>query len=116
MRGPLTHRARPEPPLDVGLAAERTGMAWQRTGLALAAFSALLVRLADRDLVLASPGLAGMALGLALVVLGERRYSRVLDRVSGGASCMDHRLVGLLTLGAVILAVASLALVAAVDT
>lgn len=116
MRGPLAHRARPEPPLDVGLAAERTGMAWQRTGLALAAFSALLVRLADRDLVLASPGLAGMALGLALVVLGERRYSGVVDRVAEGASCMDHRLVGVLTLGAVTLSAASLALVVAVET
>lgn len=116
MRGLLAHRARPEPPVDVGLAAERTGMAWQRTGLALAAFSALMVRLADRDLVAASPGLAGMVLGLALVVLGERRYSRVVDQVGTGRSCMDQRLVATLALGAVALSAASLALVVTLET
>ncbi len=56
-------------------------MAWQRTGLAVAAFSTLLVRVADRDLVLTVPGLLGLVLALGLVVVGERRYSNIVERV-----------------------------------
>ncbi|HEX6249716.1 MAG TPA: DUF202 domain-containing protein [Nocardioidaceae bacterium] len=105
-----------EPPLDVGLAAERTAMAWQRTALALAVFAAVLVRLADRDLVVAVPGLAGMALGLALLVLGQRRYSRIVDQVQADRSSQAPRLVAVLTLGTAVLSAASLVFVVMVET
>lgn len=107
---------RSEPPIDVGLAAERTAMSWQRTGLALAAFAAILVRLADRDLLVAAPGLAGMGLGLVLLVVGQRRYSRVVDRVRSGRSPVAPGLVAALTAGAVLLSAASLTFVVMVRT
>jgi putative membrane protein len=107
---------RHEPPLDVGLAAERTAMAWQRTALALAAFSALLVHLADRDLVVAAPGLGGLALALALLIMGERRYATAVRRVEQGHSPLAHGLTRLLTGGLVVLSVSSLALVLVVET
>ncbi len=99
-------------PGDVGLAAERTAMAWQRTGLALAAVSALLVRLAHRDLGLAVPGLAGFVLALVLMALGARRYSSIVHRVQHDESCLAHRLVAVLTVGTVTLVIGSLVLLA----
>ncbi len=109
------HRRRPEPVLDVGLAAERTGMAWQRTALALAAFSAVLAHLADRSLVAELPGLAGLALALVLLVVGERRYALVVERVEQGESSMSHRMVVTLTVGVMVLAAATLLFVVLVE-
>ena len=106
-------RRRPEPALDVGLPAERTAMAWQRTGLALAGFSALLVHLADRDLLVATPGLVG---ALALLLVGERRYSRAVRRIEAGEPCGAHRLVVALTSGVVVLSLASLVAVVSTET
>ncbi len=82
-------------------------MAWQRTGLALAVFSAALVHLADEDLVLALPGVMGLALALVLLVVGERRYAWVVDRVGGGESGLAPRLILLLAAGMVLMSVGS---------
>jgi putative membrane protein len=112
----LGHRRRPEPPLDVGLAAERTAMAWQRTALALAAFSALLVHLADSDLMLAAPGLGGLALALALLVMGERRYATAVRRVEQGGSPLAQGLARLVTGGLIVLSIVSLVFVVVVET
>jgi putative membrane protein len=112
----LGHRRRTEPSLDVGLAAERTAMAWQRTALALAAFSALLVHLADSDLVVAAPGLGGLVLALALLVMGERRYATAVRRVEEGRSPLAHGLTRLLTGGLVVLSVSALVFVVVVET
>lgn len=99
-------------PSDVGRAAERTAMAWQRTGLALAGVSALMVRLANRDLALAVPGLAGFVLAVVLMVVGAQRYASIVHRVRGGESCLADRLVAVLTLGTIAIALGSLALLA----
>jgi uncharacterized membrane protein YidH (DUF202 family) len=112
----LTSRRRPEPALDVGLPAERTAMAWQRTGLALAGFSALLVHLAERDLLLSLPGFAGFVAALVLLVGGERRYSWTVRRVEAGESCLAQRMVASLTVAVVLLAAAALVGVVALGT
>jgi hypothetical protein len=91
-------------------------MAWQRTGLALAAFSALLVHLADRDVLAAVPGLVGLVLALALLVLGERRYGWTVRRVGADEACMAPGLVRLLTAGVVALSAATLVLVIVIET
>lgn len=115
LRGLLAHRGRPEPALDVGLAAERTAMAWQRTGLALAAVSTLLVRVGDRRLELTVPGLLGLVLGLALIVLGERRYGRIVARVGAGDTPLRQRTLRLLALGMAVLSAAGLVFVVTVE-
>ena len=107
----LSSRRRPEPSLDVGLPAERTAMAWQRTGLALAGFSALLVHLADRDLVLALPGFAAFAVALVLLIGGERRYTWTVRRIEAGRPCTAQRMVRGLTVAVVVLSAAALAVV-----
>lgn len=103
---------RAEPSLDVGLPAERTAMAWQRTGLALAGFAALLVHLADRNLLLAVPGFAGFAMALVLLVGGERRYLWTVRRIEADQSCMAPRMV--LSLAATVLALSVTAMVVVV--
>lgn len=115
LRALLAQRGRPDPPLDVGLAAERTAMAWQRTGLALAAVSTLLVRVGDRRLELTVPGLLGLLLGLALVVMGERRYTWIVGRVGAGTSPLGQRAVRLLALGMAVLSAAALLFVVTVE-
>lgn len=65
---------------DPGLQPERTGLAWRRTGLALAVGSLVALRVVpgpgDGGWTLL-PGLAGLGLALAVLVLGERRYRQV---------------------------------------
>lgn len=104
-------RRRTEPALDVGLPAERTAMAWQRTALSLAGVSALVVHLADRDLVAAVPGVLGLLVALALLLVAERRYTWVVRRVEAGEPPLDHRLNLVLTVGVVMLAAVALTLV-----
>jgi putative membrane protein len=113
MRWTFEPRRRPEPALDVGLPAERTAMAWQRTGLTLAAFSALVVHQADRNILAAVPGVVGLLVALYVIVLAERRYAWVVRRVEAGESPLDRRLNLVLMAGIVMLSVASLALVVA---
>jgi putative membrane protein len=105
------HRRRPEPALDVGLPAERTAMAWQRTSLALAGFSALVVHLADRNIVAAVPGVAGLVVALLILAFSERRYAWTVRRVEAGETPLDHRLNLVVTVGLVLLSLSSLVLV-----
>lgn len=109
----LSHRPRPEPALEVGLPAERTAMAWQRTGLGLAGFSALLVHVADRDLLLAVPGLLGLVVALVVLVTGERRYAWTVRRIEADESPVAPHLAIALTVGVVVLAVSALVVVVA---
>ncbi|GAB2758692.1 DUF202 domain-containing protein [Nocardioides pakistanensis] len=107
----LVGRRRPEPAIDIGLPAERTAMAWQRTALSLAGVSALVVHLANRDLLAAVPGVLGLLAALALLVVAERRYTWAVRRVEAGESPLDHRLNVVLTAGVVALSVVALVLV-----
>ncbi len=109
----LISRRRPEPALDVGLPAERTAMAWQRTGLALAGFSALLVHVSERDVLLALPGFAGFVVALVLLVAGERRYTWTVRRIGADESCTAQRMVAALAVAVVVLSVAALGVVVA---
>lgn len=112
LRYVLPHRRREEAPLDVGLAAERTAMAWQRTALTVAAVSALLVHLADRRLLAAVPGMVGLLGSFALLILGERRYGWSVRKVEAGESPLARRAIRLLAVGVVATAVALVALLA----
>lgn len=104
-------RRRPEPALDIGLPAERTAMAWQRTALSLAGVSALVVHLANRDLLAAVPGVLGLLAALGLLVVTERRYTWAVRRVEAGESPLDHRLNLVITVSVAALSVVALVLV-----
>ncbi len=94
---------------DPGLQAERTSMAWQRTALGVGGTSALLVHVADRDLLAAIPGVAGLAAALALLLVGERRYAWTLSRLKAQRSPLDHVLVRITATTAVALACCAVA-------
>ncbi len=79
--------------MDPGLQAERTQMAWQRTALGVGGTSALLMHVADRDLVVMVPGGVGLLVALGLLLVGEGRYSWTLERVQAGEPPLDHVLV-----------------------
>ncbi len=82
-------------------------MAWRRTALAAGAFSAILLHAADRRVLVLLPGLAGLLLGLLILVGGERRYRRVLTRAAAGDSCASPHLAAALAAGVLLLAVGS---------
>lgn len=115
MRHLFAHRRRPEPAVDIGLPAERTAMAWQRTSLALAGFSALVVHLAERNIIAAVPGVVGLLVALWILGFSERRYAWTVRRVESGESPLDHRLNRVVTLGILLLCVSALVLVVAIQ-
>lgn len=86
-------------------------MAWQRTALSLAGVSALVVHMADRDLVAAVPGVLGLLAALGLLVVAERRYTWLVRRVESGEPPLDRRLNVALTVGVAGLAAVGLVLV-----
>jgi putative membrane protein len=111
------------PQVDVlqrtSMAAERTWLAWWRTALAATAGALATGRFAP-ELLDAAPGpyvalgCAYGALALGLLVLGARRQ-RKLERsiVDGIHAPLSFRLVAAFTIGAVVLVLFSLVLVAA---
>jgi hypothetical protein len=88
-------------------------MAWQRTALGVAGFSALLVHLADRNMLLAAPGFLGLAVALAVLLTGERRYTWTVRRVEAHESPVAPHLAALLTGAVVALALSALVVVLA---
>lgn len=102
---------RPGHPVDPGLQAERTAMAWQRTALGVGGIGALLVHYAGGLGVRAIPGIFGLAVALALVLASERRYERTVRRVRAGAPPLSRMLVRTLAASTVLLSVSALVLV-----
>ncbi len=102
-----------EGPSGPGLQAERTAMAWQRTALTVAGVSALTLRHAGGDRLLAVPGLLGLGGAVALLVVVDGRYLRTVRHVERGDRPLGRRLVVALTAGCVLLAVGALLVVLA---
>lgn len=59
-------------------------MAWQRTALGVGGVSALLLHQTWGSLVLALPGMFGLAMATALLVLTELHYERTASRIAAG--------------------------------
>lgn len=114
--GRLFHRSRREPYVDVGLQAERTAMAWQRTALGLGGVSALLVHLSEGSVVAALPGVAGLLVTVALLVLAERRYVRMVARLDAEESPLGRGVIRLVTVVVVALSASAIALLLVVGT
>ena len=74
-------REREGPHPDAGLQAERTAMAWQGTALGLAGIAALLLHETGGSPVSALPGIFGLAMATALLVLSELRYESTASRI-----------------------------------
>lgn len=81
-------------PVDPGLQAERTYLAWQRTGLAFAGVGALLLHsgLSDGTL-LAVPGAGGLLAGALLIIRAQRRYRAISAAVRNAHPTSNRRLV-----------------------
>lgn len=105
-------RRRHETHLDPGLQAERTAMAWQRTALGVGAVGALLVHHAGGVNAKAVPGLLGLAAALALLLVVEHRYVVTVRRVRAGHPTSSPALVRGVAATVLLLAVASVVLVA----
>jgi putative membrane protein len=113
----------PPPAADVAqrtsMAAERTWLAWWRTALAATVGSLAVGRLAPELLAVASwpyvvlgVGYAGLAVGLLLT--GARRQRDLQRAVERGSQVpLSFRLVGLFTVGGVLLALTTVVLVVA---
>ncbi|HET8603438.1 MAG TPA: DUF202 domain-containing protein [Marmoricola sp.] len=99
-------------PLDPGLQAERTAMAWQRTALGVGGIGALLLHHAGGIGVRAVPGAVGLAVALVLVLAGEQRYERTVRHVRAGNPLAGRFLVRLLATATVLLSVCAVVLVA----
>lgn len=100
-----------EPPLDSGLQAERTAMAWQRTALGVAGVSALLLHHTGGRTVAAAPPVLGLLTALALLLATERRYVRTVRRIESGEPATSRTLVRLVSAVAVLMAVSAVAIV-----
>ncbi len=107
-RGP---RRRTDAVVDPGLQSERTAMAWQRTVLGVGGVSALLLHRADGNPLAAVPGVVGLLVALALLVVVERRYERTVRRVVAGETPAGPGLIRAVAAAAAALAVAALVLV-----
>jgi len=98
---------------DAGLQSERTAMAWQRTALTVAGVSALTLRHAGGDLLLALPGLLGLTGAVALLLVADGHYLRTLRHVERGTEPLGRRRVRALSIGSVLLALGALLVVLA---
>ncbi len=107
----LWSHGRDAPHHDAGLQAERTAMAWQRTALGVAGVSALLLHGTGDRLVSAAPGLFGLAMATALLVLSELRYERTVARVEEGSDTDRARPLLLLSATVSLLAVMAIGLI-----
>jgi putative membrane protein len=108
-----------ETALNLGMAAERTWLAWWRTALVATASALGVGRLAPR-LLHAAPapyvvlGCCYALLGVAVVVVGSLRHraiGRAIDR--GHPAPLTDRTVTMFTVGGVILATATIVVVLA---
>ncbi|HEY8481587.1 MAG TPA: DUF202 domain-containing protein [Spirillospora sp.] len=87
-----------------GVQAERTRLSWDRTGLAFSTYGALLLHAGK------PPGIAVIVCGFAVLVLGRRRYRRVVDRLRRGEPLPRPRalaVVAVLATGTVVLSMAA---------
>lgn len=114
--GRMFHRRRREPVVDVGLQAERTAMAWQRTALGLGGLSALLVHVSGGHAVAALPGIAGILVAVTLLVVAERRYVEMVDRLRAEESPLGRGVVRLLAVVVVALSGSAIVLLLTVGT
>lgn len=89
------------------LQSERTAMAWQRTALGIGAIGAVLLH--SGSVFTAVIGALGLLVALALLVLTERRYERIMRKVQGGDPASHPALM--LTMSAVVVLLAAAALV-----
>ncbi len=96
---------------DAGLQAERTAMAWQRTALGVAGVSALLLHETGGRIVLALPGMFGLAMATVVLVLSELRYERSVSRIGTGHDLGQGRLPPLLAVSVSLLAVLAIGLI-----
>lgn len=94
---------------DGGLQPERTVMAWQRTALGLGGVSALLLHHANGQLGPSIPGVAGLLVALATLVLAEVHHER--HRGQQESSPMGRGAVRGVSAAAVLLSLASMAVV-----
>ena len=98
--------------MDPGLQAERTAMAWQRTALGIGGVSALLLHHADGAVLASLPGAAGLLGALGLLVVVEARYVHNSRHGETGNSPMGPAMVRGVASGTVLLAVATLVVLA----
>ncbi len=116
LRRLTTPRTRPEPVLDVGLQAERTAMAWQRTALGVGGFGALLLHMAQRNVIAMVPGLLGLLAALAMLVLAEHRYVTSMRKIDLGKSPIAAPMLHLLVTAVVVLGLAAIVLLVTIAT
>ena len=111
----LRSRDRQAPHHDAGLQSERTAMAWQRTALGVGGVSALLLHQTGGRLFAALPGLTGLGLATALLVLSEWRYERTVSRVEPWPDPLRAPLMLMVALTVSSLAVLAIGLILATD-
>lgn len=95
--------------IDPMLQSERTAMAWQRTALGVGGVGALLLH--SGLAVTAVVGGLGLLTALALLVLTETRYERIMSKVQAGEPASHAALMRTVSGAVVLLALAALLLV-----
>ena len=106
---PWFQRRRPERSIDPMLQSERTAMAWQRTALGVGGIGAALLH--SGILVTVVIGAVGLVSALTLLVVTERRYEHIVERVQGGRPPSSPALMRIMSATVVLLAVGALTVV-----
>ncbi len=86
-------------------------MAWQRTALGVGGVSSLLLHETGGGFLAALPGLLGLGVAAALLVLTEVRYEHTVHRVGAGRDPSAAPLVKLLAGAVAVLAVLAIGLI-----
>jgi len=97
-------------PLDPGLQVERTGLAWVRTALGLAANAFLVLRsgIGARDGTTIGAGIALLALGAIVAMVGWRRPLQLDVAVRSGRTPVNVRVIRATAVAVGLAAVAAL--------